>query len=348
MLRRTTPILAALLLFPALLPEANGAPRRRQTASTIQAPASDSGLALLSGPGYAKVISGPRGARKIKIRRNERLVAVEETASGLITAGVRRTADRSQLLFIEADRRAAYRLPHPAGSQPIRVRPTLLVQDGALVGAAWLEGPSLQSMQVKAADWNGSSWEPTTTVSGRSRGSQTGLAGTILADGSMLLVWSQYDGNDDELMFSVRRGDEWSSPRPVSEGNSFPDITPSLVADDSGAALAWSRFDGEEYSVWTAQFRDGGWVSERPAGGKAALYPQLLRQSGATYVVSRIAHPAGWDIASANSTGRVTRRSVISSEIQARPVVRATASGSLTLDWAQHQQRTTLHLEHVR
>ena len=336
------------LIIVAIAPDtASGASKRLQAARTIQASVSDEGLALIAAPGLAKLVSGPKGLRKIRVRRNELMVAVEETSGGLVAAGVVRKKDRRRLVFLEAGRSGTRRLPPPRRTDDLRLRPVLLMDAGHLVGAAWLEGPDLRSLKVKAADWDGIRWSPVLAVSTASPGSQTGLTGTVLEDGSTLLVWSQFDGTDDELFFSWRRSGDFSTPQRISADNDYPDIAPSVTFKARGAVVSWSRFDGSDYSVWTADFGRGEWRKERRTGGPGSLFPQYLHRQDNLFLISRSAHPRGWSIQSSSRTGHMNRRSFVANDAATRPVLGTIDGNTVTLEWPQQQRKSDARMEMV-
>jgi hypothetical protein len=347
MCRRLQFAFAGLMISCMVSQPSLGASRRQRSATTIQASVSEEGLALLSSPGFAKILDGGKGLRRIRVRRNERLEAVEETRNGLVTAGVRRDEDEWQLVLIEADHGGVRRLPSPPAVEALRLRPILLVEAGRLVGAAWLEGPGLQRLRVKTADWSGSQWGPVATVSAPSSGSQTGLTGTVLSDGSTLLVWSQFDGADDELFFSWRRSVNWSAPQRVSSDNMYPDVSPSATFQRRGALIAWSRFDGSTYSVWTAEFHRGKWKRERVAGESGSLFPQLIHRQGSLFLVSRSSIPRGWSIRRLAEEGRSERFSFAASESSNRPVLTKTSDASVTRSWPQERRMHKASLQAV-
>ncbi|HXT50156.1 MAG TPA: hypothetical protein VN811_03885, partial [Thermoanaerobaculia bacterium] len=137
-------------------------------------------------------------------------------------------------------------LPAPPGRVgAVRAFPVPLLRDGELVGLAWLEGEAADRFAVRAAAWDGGEWSEPQSVAPPGPGSQLALTGTVLADGSWLLAWSAFDGEDDEVVWSLRRGNgRWSAPAPVAAGNAVPDVTPTVRADGDGALLAWTRYDG--------------------------------------------------------------------------------------------------------
>ena len=185
-----------------------------------------------------------------------------------------------RLLLLKGDEAGARPLPLPAGQEGLaRRRPVLLVDGGRLAGMAWLEGDGPTSLSVRAAAWTGRGWRAPQRVSHPGPGSQVGLAGAVLDDGSWLLAWSAFDGTADEIVWSRRAGQDWLPVERVSRRNAVPDITPSVIATAGGGALiAWSRFDGRGYQMRLARFDGNGWWDDRGGrgGGRVGGKPGTL------------------------------------------------------------------------
>lgn len=143
-------------------------------------------------------------------------------------------------------------------------------------GLAWLEATQPRAQEVWLSEHRGGEFQPATRLVGAGPGSQTALDAAVLADGSWLLVWSAFDGNDDDLAWRHGRPDgSWSGGR-VSPDNRVPDITPRLLVTAEGAAVAWSRYDGSVYRVRTARFERGEWRTDRWAAPADSLYPEWV------------------------------------------------------------------------
>lgn len=240
------------------------------------------------------------------------------------------------LFFLTGDGESSRMLPAPPGQAGVdRRSPVLLVRNETLLGIAWLEGDTASSLSVRAAAWDGEAWQDVETVSTPGPGSQTGLTGTVLADGSWLLAWSAVDGEDDEIVWSRRTGDHWTPVRPVSENNHVPDVTPVLTATGTGALLAWSRYDGEDaggYRLRTASFDGNGWRGERPAGPVHSMYPSFVRDGDHLYLLYLSARPRSWSVLELSDSGRSLRRASALSALAERPVV-GEGAGGLRLRW---------------
>ncbi len=248
-----------------------------------------------------------------------------------------------RLFLLAGDDQTSRALPEPPGQSGRERRfPVLLADGGKLAGMAWLEGDDARSFAVRASSWNGRRWSAPQTVSAPGPGSQIGLAGTVLADGSWLLAWSAFDGEDNEIVWSRRLGGRWLPPAAVSAGNSVPDITPALTASAAsaasggGAVIAWSRYDGEGYSLVLSRFTGQEWRDER-AGPPGALYPSFSGDADRSRLLFFTAQPRGWGALEIDASGKVLRRATVTAPFAERPVVEA-ASGELRLRWPAREQ----------
>jgi len=235
----------------------------------------------------------------------------------------------------------AWRLPAPPrGATTLHHDPLPLLDDaGALAGLAWLEGETPRSLAVRFARWDGARWRQPTTVSAPGPGTQIALAGAALADGTLLLAWSAFDGDDDEVLWSAWDGAAWSPPARLAPDNAVPDITPALAAVDGGALGAWSRFDGTSYEVVAARFEDGRWsapAAVAPGGSVSPSFePAPPGQAAATpRLLVRTAAPRGWMLVELDGGGRPQRAAFVAAAEGERPVVEdSTAAGEVTLAW---------------
>ncbi len=225
-------------------------------------------------------------------------------------------------------------MPSPArGGERHRVAPRILIESDELAGIAWLEGGRPDRMAVRAAQWSGADWTASTVVSAPGPGSQTGLAQAVLTDGSWLLVWSRFDGRENELYWSLRLGGNWTPPAPVERDDGVPDVTPTLLATaDGGALLAWSEYDGRDYRLRGARFGGGGWSRLALDAGPGALHPKFRRGPEGTWVLVRAAVPRGWaalEVRPDGSPGRIAR---VETESLERPLLRPGGAG-MVFEW---------------
>ena len=212
-----------------------------------------------------------------------------------------------------------------------------LVERGRLVGLAWLAGAGVRETAVWASAWSGLDWSQPELVSPVGAGTQIAIDGAVLADGSWLLVWSAYDGNDDEILWSRRVGGRWSEPAVLHEPNEVPDITPALVATGRGALAAWNWFDGKTYRVRMAGFEDGGWRElglADPAGG---VSPGLTAHQDGLLLLYRTAVPPTWTLIHLDERGAILRTAVVEKETTSRPGLAPEDGLAAVLEWPGEQ-----------
>jgi hypothetical protein len=159
------------------------------------------------------------------------------------------------------------------------------------------------------------------------------LRGVVLPEEKILLTWSAFDGEDDEILWSLRQpSGRWWPPIRAHDDNQVPDITPALLASEERVFLAWSRFEAGEYRTRLAVFegsgfRELGWVGE---GGM--LFPEFVENSGPPVLLLRNVRRPGWTFLELNSQGKTSRRlDVEASEPKAPKVIRTPAG--LRLQW---------------
>ncbi|HVG08553.1 MAG TPA: hypothetical protein VNM67_12670 [Thermoanaerobaculia bacterium] len=285
-------------------------------------------------------ISGGRPVPVVLPQRSE-VSALAELGRGWITAGSAAGEDGRRTLFLIGNEGA---LPAPPGQQGAERRgPVFFVENGTLQGMAWLEGSDDRTLAVRAAEWNGHAWQAVEPVSQPGPGSQIALAGAVLSDGSWLLAWSAYDGEDHEIVWARRTAQGWSPARPVSKGNAVPDITPALTAAGTGALLAWSRYDGESYRLQIARFESNSWKDERPVAPSGSFHPSFQ----GSYLLYQTAAPRSWSVAELAPSGKVLRRASALSALMERPVLSENAEGGLRLRWIAGEWEAAPALERV-
>jgi hypothetical protein len=90
-----------------------------------------------------------------------------------------------------------------------------------------------------------------------------------------VLVWSRFDGEDDEIMWSRLEADGWSRARRVGADDAVPDITPALGVVGGELTLAWSEWDGEAYRLRLARLEGDDWAVIAELPEKGAFAPQF-------------------------------------------------------------------------
>jgi hypothetical protein len=295
-----------------------------------------SGVLVLTQQGTAIRVTGAGQAHEsVAIPPGADIYSFRAVGNGWVAAGTTPSGEGSRLLLLASAPRAARDLVPPrTGSQP-RV-PVLLTSAGALAGLAWLEGNT-----VRAAARTASTWDDAIAVATAAAGTTMGLAGTVLADGTWLLLWSAFDGEDDEIYWSARdHSGAWSAPARLAGDNAVPDITPAVRTGPAGAVAAWSRYDGREYELVLSQFDGDGWSVPQRVAGAGALRPSFPDvaegESDAPLLLYRSARPRGWAVVE----GRAPFRELARSEdgIDERPLVERGAAG-VGLRWSDAAPR---------
>ncbi len=213
-------------------------------------------------------------------------------------------------------------LTPPFEDREILASPRLLVAPKGLAGLAWLEGNDPRQLSLRASTFSKNGWAKPVTVSPPGPGSQTGLTATLLNDGSWLLAWSAFDGQDDEILWSHYRDGTWSEPREVCCGNQTPDITPTLTAvGSSGALLAFSHFDDGQYSVLLSFFDGQGWSEPRPVAPRGSVRPSLDQLGGEPVLLYRRPAVGHWEAAELGPAGHVHRRIELPASSTATPIL---------------------------
>ncbi|MCL4839610.1 MAG: hypothetical protein KJ058_16785, partial [Thermoanaerobaculia bacterium] len=160
--------------------------------------------------------------------------------------------------------------PEPRAGRT-RAEPLWLASGDRSEGLLWFEGDSRRSLALRWARFDGSGFGPPVTISPAGPGSQLALAAAPLPGGGFLALWSAFDGEDDEILWSRLVDGRWLAPRPLAAGNAVPDITPAVAALADGAIAAWNRYDSEiaAYRLVTARLAGESWeepVQTGPAG----------------------------------------------------------------------------------
>ncbi len=290
----------------------------------------DGGALLYAGPGGARLAPGDGGAVDLPLPPQAELTGLVATAEGWLAAGA--AGEGLLLLAIEGGEVRALPTPDDPGAA-LRQEPQPLVRDGRLAGLAWLEGGDRQSLAVRAAAWDGAGWLEAETVAPPGPGSQLALAGAVLADGTWLLVWSAFDGGDDEILWSRRSRGTWSPPQRLAADNPTPDIAPRLLALGDQALAAWSRYDGGHYRLMLARFSGRGWEAPRAVGPPGSLYPSFHRMGERTLLLYRTARPRTVTVLELDRLARVQRRAVLPDQRAGEPVPTALDGGGIVLAW---------------
>ena len=272
--------------------------------------------------------------QEIDVASGASIHALEPTRAGWLAAGHRATADGTELLLIEQSEGTIQSLPVPQvlGAK-LSGQPILLVQDDSLAGLVWAAGSELRGLEIWAAEWLHGKWGEPELVSPKGPGSQVAPRALVLEDGSWLVVWAAYDGEDDEIVWSVRSRAGWTKPSRVADDNAVPDITPRLLAIDGGALLAWSWYDGNDYRMRTSRFLDGSWTTPESFGDKGSLYPTVIQTDEGGLLLYKTVEPASWTVLALDRQGAASRRAVVTDDSEDRPLLAIDESKGALLRW---------------
>lgn len=261
------------------------------------------------------------------------LTDIVETADGWVAAGHTNHRGRRELFVLSGNGQSIEQLPTPPAAKLPRGRPQLIADGDRLLGLVWLEGARQEELTVQAAEWLTGLWGSTTTLSPRSVGSQLAPSATVLADGRWLVVWTAYDGRDDETLWSAWDGEQWSAPARLHEENTTPDVTPTVLAVGSGALAAWSWLDGSDYRLRLAAFDGTGWHLLPPGRERGVVSPRLSASTGDALVTFSSVVPEAWTAIELDSQGNELRRAIVASGSTSDPLVEPAASG-VAFDWS--------------
>ncbi len=262
------------------------------------------------------------------------LQRLEALGDGWIVAGSRRADGETSLwLATGGDGAPETMTPPPIGDRYLSA-PMPLIEQGGLVGLAWLEGERHDAMAVRAAAWSGRRWDDPVTVSPPDLESQLALAGAVLPDGSWQLVWSAVDGSDDEI-YSARRGVDgaWEARRQLNPANDVPDIHPQIVATAEGSLIAWNELHDGHYRVRLIHQDLRGRERVGHVAAPGTVSPRLLTSGGFGLLLYKDVLAERWTALEVDAGGTPLRMAL--AEISNRPPPVVVSSGeALTFRWA--------------
>ncbi|MEZ5314344.1 MAG: hypothetical protein R2862_12245 [Thermoanaerobaculia bacterium] len=149
-----------------------------------------------------------------------------------------------------------------------------------MTALAWIEGPDRQHAAVRAAARTATGWSEVVTVAEAGPGSQLALAATTLDDGGDLLLWSRFDGQDDEILLLPSCGRKVvGTVATRRQNNGVPDIVPAVVTTGDGATRRLEPLT-VDYRLVVALRRRTVERAKRSASG--SVFPSFDRATGAS------------------------------------------------------------------
>ena len=185
----------------------------------------------------------------------------------------------------------------------------------------WAAGNAPRELEIWASAWQDGEWVSPQLVSPVGPGSQVAPVGTVLEDGSWLLIWTAFDGLDDEIVWSRRAAGRWTRPEPIHADNDVPDLSPDVAPIDGGALAVWSWFDGNDYRLKTARWLEGGWQESAAFGAKGSGEPGLMRTDNGLLLLYQSVEPASWSVVDLDRAGSVRRTAMVFEETNQRPLL---------------------------
>ena len=302
----------------------------------LQARFADRHLVLLSDGDRVVLQEGPEELELPTAdgRRYETLVIVD---SEWLTTGTIEDDQGTRIFLLQGDRGEWRHHSAPGGRLQSRWGARPLVEAGRLRGLIWIEGASPSTAGVRFSAWDGSLWTPPDWISPPGSGSQLAASLAALPDRRWLAIWTSFDGEDDEVLFSEWADGAWTAPARVADDNRVPDITPALAPTYNGAVAAWSSYDGSDYRVRISTFVDGVWSLPQWLGEAGSVFPSFVfdgaDERADFELLFRTVSTDAWSLVELDSTGSIRRRIASSSGSRGRPIVRRSAAGDLHLEW---------------
>lgn len=316
-------LLSTLALLLAAVPAAAQTLEARGAAGALQVKKSPAGWQLEQ--------KGVRTA--LPVPPTAQLMSLAAAGDTFVAAGLERGNQSVVLVVVRGSGNNVQRLNAPVvpvGDMAMGVTP--VVGPAGLEVLFWIEGKTPQAGALKAALWDGSAFGATATLSPVGPGTQTALQTLRLPDGSWLAVWSAYDGQDDEILWSRGSIHGWS-PAKALTSNILPDITPALRSNGEGALLVWSFYDGNDYRLKSATFRDWTWTDGEVFGGKGTSLPSFADLAVPT-LTFRQADPESWRVVEMTPEGKKIREASLAAGTRRAPKILSADDKSVTLEWS--------------
>lgn len=276
-------------------------------------------VALEVDSGSARIWRSSGEPTRLSLGRHQRPRVAVPAEGGVIIAG----DDQSDgdLFFLHQTTGSAVELPSPPLQDgPLRTAPVILTAEDRMEGVAWLEGTGQDDFSILASVWNGTSWEDVEVVSAGTGRAQLALASTVLDDGSWLVLWAGYDGNDDDIFWSRRVDGRWTQPERIHANNKVPDVLPTVVTHGDMAHAAWSYFDGSDYRIRTARWNGSSWTEGETLAGKGTVKAELESRAGRAFMTYRSVEPEAWNVVELDRSGN-PRTSSFVRPFEERPLV---------------------------
>lgn len=177
---------------------------------------------------------------------------------------IQRREGRDEVVVADIGRERSWVVNGPG--LPNALGPKLLVKGDREAWAFWTGG-GVGHDRVFSASLLGESWTLPRPIRPDAPYPQTSPAACLDAAGRPIVAWSEYDGNDYEILASFWTGAAWTAAEHVTD-NADADLTPAIAfVPSAGPALFWSKTSRQGHAVGSSLRLDGAWSSETVIDG---------------------------------------------------------------------------------
>ncbi len=278
---------------------------------------------------------------ELPLSRAARISDFRSAGDHWLVAAVNRASDGEahRLELLQGRGSEVTALPSPALEPAAELMQPAFIADRQRVQAlVWLEGAAHDQLAVKVSRWLAGGWSAPETLSPPGKGTQIAPTTAVLDDGSWLVAWAAFDGQDDEILWSRFSDGAWSSPAGIAADNAVPDITPHLFATEGGALAAWSRFDGNDYRINVARFDGERWSPPTVAGPAGSTDP-AFSEAAEPYLVYHHADPPGWAVIQLDAEGNVLREASLEVRAPGRPMLAEVSEQAVRFEWTSAEKQ---------
>ncbi len=303
------------------------------TGQTLQARNAQGAETLLQKSAAGWQVDRGQGAVALPVAAGVHFTALRSAGSDFVAAGVERVPQGLALVVVRGQGQTVEQLAAPqVAAGDFAMLPQPVLGPSGLEALLWIEGKDQQSGAVKFASFASGAFAEPLTIAPAGPGTQTALQVLRLADGSWLAVWSAFDGQDDEILWSRGSLQGWSPAKPVT-ANAVPDITPALRLTRGGALLVWSFYDGNDYRLKSARFQDWSFTEGQVFGGKGASSPFFADTPQSTVAFRQI-EPESWRIVELDENAKVRREASLPTATRRPPSILSLDDQAVTIEWS--------------
>ncbi len=128
----------------------------------------------------------------------------------------------------------------------------------------------------------------------------------VLPDGRAFAVWSQFDGNDNDIWSNRYTGTSWGTAQRIEDNDAGSAVAPRVAVDPAGTAVAvWRQFGAAGDGIWAnTSAPNGNWGSAGPidTGDRSVGNPRVAMDPNGNAV-------AVWTVSGGTNQGVWSNRS---------------------------------------